>query len=64
MAKRRTFSDQFKAKVALEALHGEKTRQETAAKHQLYPNQAGTWKRQAIDGMADVFSGGNQSGPT
>lgn len=64
MAKRRNFTDQFKAKVALEALRGDKTVQEIAAKHQLHPNQVSTWKRQAIDGMADVFSGGKQSGPT
>ena len=38
--------------------------QEIAAKHQLHPNQVSTWKRQAIDGMADVFSGGKQTGPT
>ena len=64
MAKRRNFTDQFKAKVALEALRGDKTVQEIAAKHQLHPNQVSTWKRQAIDGMADVFSGGKQRGPT
>ncbi len=33
MAKRRNFTDQFKAKVALEALRGDKTVQEIAAKH-------------------------------
>ena len=35
MAKRRNCADQFKAKVALEALCGDKTVQEIAAKHQL-----------------------------
>ena len=50
--------------MALEALGGDKTVQEIAAKHQLHPNQVSTWKRQGIDGMADVFSGGKQSGPT
>ena len=64
MAKRRNFTNQFKAKVALEALRGDKTVQEIAAKHPLHPNQVSTWKRQAIDGMADVFSGGKQTGPT
>ena len=34
MAKRRNFKDQFKAKVALEELRGDKTVQEIAAKHQ------------------------------
>lgn len=36
MAKRRNFTDQFKAKVALEALRGDETVQEIAAKHQLH----------------------------
>ena len=63
MAKRRKFTDQFNARVALEALRGDKTVQEIAAKHQLHPNQVSTRKRQAIDGMADVFSCGQQSGP-
>ena len=48
----------------MEALRGDKTVQEIAAKHQLHPNQFSTWKRQAIDGMADVLSGEKQSGPT
>ncbi len=65
MAKRRNFSDAFKAKVALEALHGDKTIQEIAAKYQVHPNQVSTWKRQAVEGMADVFArGGKSEGPT
>ncbi len=33
-----------------------------AAKHQLHlhPNQVGTWKREAIEGMTDVFLGGSK----
>lgn len=31
----------------------------------MHPNQVSTWKRQASDGMADVFSrGGTPEGPT
>ena len=56
MTKRRNFSDNFKAAVALEALRGDKTVQEIAAKRQLHPTQVSTWKRQAIEGMAGVFS--------
>lgn len=64
MTKRRNFTGQFKAKVALEALRGDRTVQEIDTKHPLHPNQVSTWKRQIIDGMADVFSGGKQSDPT
>lgn len=42
--------------VALDALRGDRTIQEIAAKHQVHPNQVSQWKRQAIDGMADVFA--------
>ncbi len=65
MTKRRRFTDQFKAKIALDALRGDRTIQEIAAKHQVHPNQVSTWKRQAMEGLADVFSrGGKPSGPS
>ncbi len=35
----RNHAPQFKAKVALKALAGEKTIHEIAAKHQVHPNQ-------------------------
>jgi transposase-like protein len=41
--------------VALEALRGDKTAQEIAAKHKIHPTQVTTWKRQAIDGLTGVF---------
>lgn len=62
MGKRRNFTDQFKAKVALEALRGEKTIQKIAARHQVHPNQVSQWKRQAVEALADVFSRGQQPG--
>ena len=34
----------------------DKTVHEIAAKRQLHPTQVSTWKRQAIEGMAGVFS--------
>ena len=56
MTTRRRFSDKFKAPVALEALRGDKTVQQIAAKHRLHPTQVTSWKRQAIDGLTSVFS--------
>ena len=53
--KRRRFSGEQKAKIALEALRGERTLQEIASRHQVHPNQVGAWKRQAIEGLAEVF---------
>ncbi len=58
MTARRRFTADFKARVALEALRGDRTVQEIAAKHKVHPNQVSTWKRQAIDGLGEVFSNG------
>ena len=58
MTARRRFTAEFKARVALEALRGDKTIQELAAKHKVHPNQVSTWKRQAVDGLGEVFSNG------
>jgi len=52
MTTRRRFSDKFKATVALEALRGDRTVQQIAAKHRLHPTQVTSWKRQAIDEAA------------
>ncbi len=35
-----------------------KTVQEIAAKHKVHPNQMSTCKRQAIDGLSEVYSNG------
>ena len=58
MTKRRRFTADFKARVALEGLRGDKTVQEIASKHKVHPNQVSTWKRQAVDGLGEVFSNG------
>ena len=44
--------------MALEALRGDKTIQQIAAKHKVHPNQVSAWKRQAVDGLGEVFSNG------
>ena len=58
--KRQTFSKEFKAKVALEALREESTIQEIAVKHGVHQNQISQWKAQAIAGMADLFERPNK----
>ncbi len=58
MTKRRRFTAEFKALVALDALRGDQTIQEIAAKRKVHPNQVSTWKRQAMDGLGAIFSNG------
>ena len=54
MTTRRRFTAEFKSRVALEALRGDKTIQEIAAKHKVHPNQVSTWKRQAMEGLSGL----------
>ena len=56
MSKRRSFSAQFKAKVALEALSGAHTLAELSAKHNVHPNMITKWKRQAQEHLPELFS--------
>ncbi len=42
MTTRRRFTAAFKARVALDALRGDKTIQEIATKHKVHPNQVST----------------------
>lgn len=54
--KRKRYSAELKAKVALEAIKGEQTLAELAARYSLHPNMITNWKRQAIENMAETFS--------
>jgi RNA-directed DNA polymerase len=53
--KRRTHSNQFKFKVALEAAQELRTRNEIASQHGLHPNQVGKWKKQLLAEGPTVF---------
>lgn len=55
----RQFPDEFKAKVALEALKGQKTVAELASEYEVHPSQINTWRNIFKERMAGVFGGNN-----
>jgi len=57
MSKGRQFSDEFKAKVALEALKGQKTIAEIASEYQVHPSQINVWRSLLKENISSIFSG-------
>ena len=58
MARRRNFGKGFKAKVAIEAIKGEKTINEIASIYEVHPNQVSQWKKLALERLPDAMSDG------
>ena len=52
---RRSFSAEMKARIALEAIKGQKTIQEIASHYGVHPSQVTNWKRQAVEGTPSLF---------
>ena len=53
---RKSFSADFKARVALEALKGDRTLSELASHYEVHPNQIRTWKKRLLEEMSGIFS--------
>ena len=62
MSKRRRFTAEFKAKVALEALRGELTLAEISKKYDVHPNMISGWKKQITQEAAQLFARGASGG--
>ncbi len=52
---RKQFNNEFKAKVALEALKGEKTIAQLSSEYGVHASQINTWKQQAREKLPDLF---------
>ena len=55
MPKRRNHDAGFKARVALEAVKGERTASELAAEYGVHPTMIDQWKRALLEGAAEIF---------
>ena len=63
MAKRRNHDAGFKARVALEALKGERTVSELASAYGVHPTMVHQWKKALLEGAAGVFERGGKAAP-
>jgi transposase-like protein len=55
---RKQYTAAFKAKVAVEAIKGQRTIQELASSYGVHPNQVTTWKKQLLAEAPEVFTRG------
>jgi transposase len=60
---RRKHSPAFKAKVALEALRGDKTIAEIASQYEIHPNQIMQWKKLLSEKASGLFENGQSRKP-
>jgi transposase-like protein len=64
MSKRRNHDAAFKARVALEALKGERTVSELAAAYEVHPTMIHQWKKALLEGAAGIFERGGKAAAT
>ena len=53
---KKIFTPEQKASVAVAALKEQQTMNQISAAYQVHPTQIGLWRKQAIQGLKDVFS--------
>jgi putative transposase len=55
---KKRYSGELKAKVAVEAIRGQRTTNEIASSFGVHPNQVSKWKKQALEELTEIFSNG------
>ncbi len=58
MSKRKQYNPEFKAKVALEALKGERTVSELSSRFGVHPTMIHQWTKALLEGASGVFERG------
>lgn len=59
--KRKRFQASFKAKVALAAVKGDRTVSELVSSYGVHATQISAWKKQLVNGAAEIFADGRKS---
>lgn len=58
--KRKQYGPEFKSRVAVAAIKGDKTLNELAGIYEVHPSQIAQWKRQAVSQLPEVFRDGRR----
>jgi len=58
---RKRFDADFKSRIALEAIRGNKTLAEISSDYEVHSTQIANWKRQALAGIKEFFSRGTKT---
>ena len=58
--KRKRSSKEFKVKVAIAVIKGQKTANELASEYEVHSSQINTLKKQALEALPEVFDQGRQ----
>ena len=59
---RKKYSKELKARIALDAIKGQKTIAELASEYGVHANQISIWKKQLLDAAPDTFTSGKDKG--
>ena len=60
---RKQYSPKFKARVAIEAIRGERTLNQLATQFRVHPVQIAHWRRAALEHLDEVFIDGRKRRP-
>jgi transposase-like protein len=60
-SKRKHYSKELKAKIALEAVKGYSSITEISKEYKVHPNQISLWKKQLLENLPEIFD--NPRGP-
>src|SRR5581483_3379484 len=60
---RKQYSPKFKARVAIEAIRGERTLNQLATQFRVHPVQIAHWRRAALEHLDEVFMDGRKRKP-
>lgn len=64
MTTRKQYSPQFKARVAIEAIRGEKTLSQLGSQFKVHPMQIAKWRKAALEQLPELFvDGRKRKGP-